>query len=156
MADEVTLWTREDHDECMAYVMLFERDPGMTNDEAANELGISVRSLYYRISSWKQSGLLDRVRGIVSDRKMEAIELAILEVVGEWPSVILRQLDDAVNAKRPNDRRQAAKFLAENVIVPWMQRQPDPGTEEKRYVEKEQNFNPMEIPVLVDSNDENE
>ena len=150
----IELYTDKDLAQCKEFFLILLEHEDSTRKEQAELLGISERTLFYRINHWKKTGAWFVVEQEVMNVKSAHIDGAILEVVGNYPTMIRMIQHDVMNAERPADRHRAFKLLHETVIMPYLDRKQHEGSEEMTYISEQHHFLPTDIPLLDDEDAE--
>lgn len=127
---------------------------GKKKGEIAQELGISRTTLYRLEQSWEEDGTLERVHGELLRVRVQAVQVAIDEVLREWPQIILEAKRIALHSASDRIRLEAIEWLHQRIVQPISQRAPDSSAKELAYASSHQEFDPQSIPdstVIVET-----
>lgn len=151
MTGNLASYSQTDYEDCLRYVLFREENPDLTTEECAQEVfGVSRVAVWKKLKRWQANGAYERVSREVLIPKMINIDHAIQRVVNQWPQVIERQLQDALEHPDPNARLRSANFLADRVVLPRLNKLNTASAAELEYLGSEQDFEPTDIPLITD------
>lgn len=135
--------------ECREYVDLRDMRR-MTQQQAADELGYTRRTLYNRLDYWTRGGLLQKIRQETIAARIEEFESTQNYVLENWPAIVHRAVELALAARSEYVSLQAAQWLKEAFIDPALAEVEKPSTAEENYAKALELLDPLEIvPVKV-------
>lgn len=136
---------------CIEYLIL--KDSALTMDQITAQLhqkyptmpGTRV-GLYGRIAAWRADGTLKEAEIYYIEPKLEEMRSAIQYVIMKFPEGLRVMADDITN---PNislkTRTETMAFLKEAIVDARLSQEEQPGTVERRYADKKQNFSPTDL-----------
>lgn len=136
---------------CIRYLMLKDTKMSMEGIAAALHdeyptMPTTRVGLYNRIASWRNDGTLKEAELYYIEPKLEEIRAAAQYAILKYTEGLRLMADDVTNPKISlKTRTEAMGFLRDTVVVPELSQQEQPGTVERRYADKQQNFRPTDV-----------
>jgi hypothetical protein len=143
---------------CLSYLMFKEMKKPETNDtytmdqivdllddQYPGQVPTTRQGLYGRIESWRRDGTLKRAEELFIAPKAEELRAAIGRVISAMPDALDKLINDMLHGKSAKNRLEIFAYLRENVVMPVILGQEDPGIAEKEYIKGTKRFDPTHI-----------
>lgn len=136
---------------CIRYLMLKDTKMSMEGIAAALHdeyptMPTTRVGLYNRIASWRNDGTLKEAELYYIEPKLEEMRSAVQYAILKFSEGIRLMADNVTDGGISlKTRTEAMAFLKEAIIDPRLSQEEQPGTVEKRYADKKQNYSPTDV-----------
>lgn len=143
--DELSLALAEEQDQqAVKYVLAMLA--GVSKTDIAESLGISRQYLYKLERRWEEDGTLERIFREVLVNRAQAIQVAVDDVLREYPMLIAEAKRIALHGRSERVRLEAIEWLHQRVVQPALAGKTETGLRESAYSKSVQTFDPAAIP----------